>query len=499
MIAAAYARYSTERQNETSIIAQLQAITDFCTHNDLTLYGRQYIDQAFSGTNMDRPAFQQLLQDAERHCFDAVVLYDISRGSRDLVDWFAFRRKMQALGITVYSVTNTLGDLDDPNAFLNEMITAGLGQHMVLQTRQKSIAGKRIKAAQGLFCGGVAPLGYRIVAGNYVIDDFEAAAVRMIFDMYAAGSSYNEIVAALARAGHRSRNGQRIEANSLYSILHNQRYTGRFIWFEHVERHMHKYVGKPGDPIVIDDAIPRIVSDETFERVQKRMETKIVRKRGKREYMLSGLLKCGLCGSSLAGTTVTSRGHEYPRYSCIRRYKEHACDLVTLKADVFEKAVSQLIRERILNRAMIEETAQRVIDRYSAMHEDTAKLEAQIAAASAKLYRLIGMAAELPTTPSEMRQQIIDETARKTALEEKLAAARADELPVTKEDIIALLERDCARLEEDPSLMREIAITYIKQITVFNDRFTVCYYPIPGIKENNPSNADRLLTTQLPR
>lgn len=504
MIAAAYARYSTDRQNETSILAQLQAIEDFCAKNDFELYAKQYIDQAFSGTNTDRPAFQALIRDAEQHCFDAVVIYDISRGSRDLGDWFAFRRKMQNLGIAVHSVTNTLGDLDDPNAFLTEMITAGLGQHMVLQTRQKSIAGKRIKAASGLFCGGIAPLGYRIENERYVIYEPEAVAVRTMFGMYASGASYGDIAKAMDAQGIRSRNGNRFTATALHDMLRNQRYTGRFVWFERVERHMHKHVGKPGDPIIIEDAIPRIVSDETFERVQMRMDAKIVRKRGKREYLLSGLLKCGLCGASLAGSTVVSRGHEYPRYSCICRHKKHACDLVTLKADVFDKAVAQIIKERILNHTLFEATAQMVIDRYNARREETAKLEMQINIISSKIYRLIAMAAELPTTPQEMRQQIADETAHKSALEAQLAAARAAELPVSKDDIIALLEHDCAQLEENPARLREIALAYIKEIVVTNETFTICYYPVPGLttnctKENNLPESDKLLTSALPR
>ena len=109
------------------------------------------------------------------------------------------------------------------------------------------------------------------------------------------------------------------------------------------------------------------------------------------------------------------------------------------------------------------------------------------------------MAADLPETPPEMRQQIIDETARKKALDAQLAAAQKSELPVTKDDVIALLERDCDRLAETPSLLREMALTYIKQIIVYNDRLDICYYLIPGLKNNNPSDTDGLLTGALPR
>lgn len=94
---------------------------------------------------------------ARNHQFECVVIYDISRGSRDVGDWFHFRREMQRLGIQVLSATEKLGDISNPNDFLVELINVGLGQHMVLQTRQKSIAGVAERAKQGVFLGGVSP------------------------------------------------------------------------------------------------------------------------------------------------------------------------------------------------------------------------------------------------------------------------------------------------------------------------------------------------------
>ena len=77
---------------------------------------------------------------------------------------------MQSHNIAVLSATQTLGDISNPNDFLVELISVGLGQHMVLQTRQKSIAGVAIKAKQGVFLGGVAPLGFDISGGKYIIN-----------------------------------------------------------------------------------------------------------------------------------------------------------------------------------------------------------------------------------------------------------------------------------------------------------------------------------------
>ena len=140
MKAAAYARYSTDKQTENSIAYQMEAIQKYCRQHQIDLCAF-YSDEAESGTNTNRPGFQNLMVAASRREFDAVVIYDISRGSRDVVDWFSFRKSMAALGIQVISTTQQLGDITNPSDFLMELITTGLGQHQVLDTRKKSMAG----------------------------------------------------------------------------------------------------------------------------------------------------------------------------------------------------------------------------------------------------------------------------------------------------------------------------------------------------------------------
>lgn len=93
-----------------------------------------------------------------------------------------------------------------------------LGQHNILQTRQKSIAGIDARANKGKFCGGTPPLGYDIVDGDYVINPREAHAVRTIYTMYASEHSYSEIVDWLAQNGILSKRGKPIGNNALYAI-----------------------------------------------------------------------------------------------------------------------------------------------------------------------------------------------------------------------------------------------------------------------------------------
>lgn len=478
LIAAAYARYSTNNQQETSIAAQLDGIQAYCQREGIALSGMPYIDEARSGTNTDRPGFQRLLADAQKGKFQAVVVYDISRGSRDVADWFLFRRQMSELGIRVFSATNTLGDIDDPNAFLTELISVGLGQHMVLQSRQKSIAGQRIRAERGLHCGGVAPLGYDIVDGRYVINEREAEAVRYIFERYAAGDSYSSIVAAVAKMGVRGKNGKRIENNTLHYILRNERYTGKYIWFDRTERHMHKHVGKDNENKIIHaDIIPPLVSKEVWNMVKNRMDANKRLGSGQRKdgrvYLLSGLIRCGECGSTLAGVTTVSKGIAYPRYICIGKRIEKKCKAKNVKADALEKFILDTIRDRFLCDDQLYAVAALFLDKLA--KEDTASAESvkkELRELRVKLNNLTDLIIANGVTPDLVAMRK-DMAARVQDLE--ALAAECDDVPIFDIDtLVDIMREDALRLDTSP---REIILRYVHSILVYDDHIDITWAP----------------------
>lgn len=104
---------------------------------------------------------------------------------------------MDLLGVEIISTQDKLGDIMNPNDFLVELLGIGIGQHHVLQTRQKTIEGTTQKALEGKFLGGIPPYGYDIVDQEYVINETEAKNVQMIFEMYADGYSYADIIEKL--------------------------------------------------------------------------------------------------------------------------------------------------------------------------------------------------------------------------------------------------------------------------------------------------------------
>lgn len=478
MRAGAYARYSTYRQTENSIEAQLNGITEYCEKNGIDI-SRTFIDQAKSGTNTNRSGFQKLLQAAESGAIDAVVIYDVTRGSRDVADWFYFRKEMLRLHIKVISATERLGDITDPNDFMVELITVGMGQHQVLQTRQKSREGIEVLARKGKFCGGFPPLGYDVADGDYVINAHEAAAVKTIFSMYAAGKSYSEIVDWLFENGIMSKRGKRIGNNALYAILRNERYIGRYSWNKRQVKLLGKWAGGKENPraIFIDDVIPKIIDEETWKKVHKRMDENkhdIVNKsRVNRVYLLSGLIRCKKCGGAFGGVTTTNKkGYEYSFYTCLNKKRLRSCDAKNIAVNEIEPLVVLTIKDKILNGDLIEQTADAILAACADDGaDDLALMKKSISEIDAKVDNLMH-ALETGLDSDSVRSRITELESHKKILEERMKSiVPMDRL--TKEELVEKLSEDKERLISDPSCLAEIVKKYIVNILIDDDTIEI--------------------------
>lgn len=437
LTAAAYARYSTDHQTSSSIAYQMRRIEEHCEREGICIVER-YADEACSGTNTDRPAFRRLLADARARRFEAVVVYDISRGSRDVADWFGFRREMALLGIRVISVEDKIGDILDPSDYLTELITVGLGQHHVLTSRQKSMDSIATKAKTGQFLGGYPPFGYTVKDGQYRIDPHEAPILRRIFQMYADGESYDAILRAIGQV--RGKRGRVIGKNSIYAMLKNERYIGVYSWCKRHHKIMGKYAGlTPNENAVrIEGAIPPLIDAATWERVQARMKDKKrnAANKAKRDYLLSGLIECTACGSTYVGHTSTRKGHEYRSYCCGAKYRNHTCDAKNLKADEVETFVVQNLKMYLL-RLDFDAMAQTIADRINGAADDLKEercelleIEAQIANGTRAILR--GM--DYP----ELQEEMLRLRVRKSELEDVIARKNTKK-PVSADKIAALL------------------------------------------------------------
>ena len=463
MKAAAYARYSTDHQTENSIAYQMEAIDRYCAEHKIDIVAR-YSDEAKSGTNTDREDFQAMLKAAADRVFDAVIIYDISRGSRDVADWFQFRKQMAALGIQVIAVSGQLGDVLNPNDFLVEGINVMLGQHMVLDTRKKSMAAVDVKAKQGVFLGGYPPYGYTIVNQQYVINEAEAKHVRLMFKMYADGASYKEIIEKLKDEHIITRHGVPIGKSTLYSILTNERYIGTYIWCEHINRVMRKWAGKkPSDRCVkIEDAIPAIIDKTTWERVKVRMSDnkRRARNKAKQNYLLSGLIECEACGSTYVGHCSTNtKGVKTRYYVCGNKYRTRSCKAKNINADMIEAFVIIQLRE-YLRTVNVEEIAKTIADQINGASPDLHAEKKELLEIKTKLQNgtnaiLSGL--DLP----ELREEMDRLRVRKSELEDIIAEAQKGDAPIDPKEIVELFRIAEEQLDKNPRAAVETLVTKI--------------------------------------
>lgn len=456
MNAAAYARYSTSRQQHNSIEYQLAEIRRYCKEHEITIIAT-YTDEEESGTNTDRPGFQAMVSAAARGEFEAVVIYDITRGSRDVGDWFSFRKSMLMLGVQVIAATQNLGDITNSNDFLVELLSVGMGQREVLETRQKSINGVAVKARQGAFLGGTPPLGYDIVDGAYVVNPGEARVVRTIFELYGAGKSYNDILAAVS--GAVGKRGRPLGTNSLHSILTNERYVGVYTWNKRKVKLFRKWAGGAPNPacVRLEGAIPAIIDSDTWERVQKRMSDnkRNASNKAKRTYLLSGLIECEACGAAYVGHTSTnSKGFETRYYVCGNKYRTRTCKAKNINADELEAFVVQQLKMYLLE-TDFEAEAQRIADQVNHSAPDLKEERAELADVTAKINNglkaiLNGM--DIP----ELREEMDKLRVRKSELEDIIGRRTASREPVKPEDIAAVFQYAVERWDTDlPTIIKQ--------------------------------------------
>ena len=343
MLAAIYARMSSELQNQTSIDAQIRACTLYCEKKGYTVL-RHYVDEAKSGRSDERPAFQSMIEAAKQSAFNVVVCHKIDRFSRDRYDHSYYKRILQKKAISLEYADQNIDD--SPEGQLTESILIGLSEYYSKNLAKESMKGLNERAHRSLFNGGVPPLGYDVSGGEYIINQKEAEAVKLIFEMYAAGHGYNTISRTLNEQGFAAKRGGRFGKNSLHDILLNQKYIGIYQFGKVRRTPDGKRNSHKNDDKAIKGTCPQIISNELWEKVQKMMqENKRTggRLSTKREYLLSGLIKCK-CGFNMVGRWVPARGKSW--YVCGQNNrKPGSCDCKQIATDRAEELVMATVNE----------------------------------------------------------------------------------------------------------------------------------------------------------
>jgi DNA invertase Pin-like site-specific DNA recombinase len=335
---AVYTRKSTEEGLEmefNSLDAQREACEAYIASQKAEgwmLYPESYDDGGFSGGTLDRPALKRLLADIEDGRIDVVVVYKIDRLSRSLMDFAKLVEVFDRGGVTFVSVTQSFNTTTSMGRLtLNILLSFAQFEREVIGERiRDKIAASR---KRGMWMGGFVPLGYEVRDRKLVINEAEAATVRMIFERFVEVGSATALARALAAEGVRTRRGRLVDKGFLYKLLNNRVYIGDAV---------HKGTAYPGEHEAI---ITRALWDKVHGILRESPRVRAGRTRAATPALLKGLI-FGPTGCAMT-PTHTRRGDKLYRYyvsqSVLKRGAD-ACPVGRVPAAEIEGAVVDQLR-----------------------------------------------------------------------------------------------------------------------------------------------------------
>lgn len=454
-----YARYSSERQTEQSIEGQLRTCYEFAEHEQIEVTG-EYIDRAISGTTDHRPQFQRMISDCKHLDIDYVIVYKLDRFARNRYDSAIYKAKLKQHGIRLLSAMEKI--TDSPEGIIMEGLLEAMNEYYSAELSQKIKRGMRENVIKGKTTGGNVALGYRIGADKrFEVVEEQAAIVRKIFTMYAEGSSFAEIITELNSAGLKTSRGNPYNKNSISRILSNERYVGRHI-VKGVDEVAH---------------CPRIIDDELFNTVQRKLSASKTKRRHRNthDYLLSGVLRCGSCGSRMTGTSGKSRyGKIYHYYHCHNKCygRINASDLEELIFKVIDEYLQSDKMEAVAKIAFTEYQKQ-IVDNSEllAVQTEIKTIDKKLANATKAI--LEGLISEtIKNTISELEAQKDELIVRENHLKQKAPELTLEMFETAVKNLAAV---PCANLID----------SVISRIDLFDDHIIV-YFRLFDIDGSEP-------------
>lgn len=383
--AAIYARFSSDNQRDESIDAQIRAIEDYAKRNGFDIV-KVYADRAKSATSDKRPEFQKMIQDSSLGLFEVVIVHKLDRFSRDKYDSATYKRKLKQNGIKLVSVTENLDG--SPESVILESLLEGMAEYYSKNLAREVMKGMRENAYQCKHTGGLAPLGYDVdpTTKQYIINEKEAAPIKLIFSMYLDGYGYSKILDALSAKGYKTKLGRPFGKNSIHDILRNEKYSGVYVFNKTAskdafgKRNSHS-IKSDEEVIRIPDGMPALVSPEDYQKVVEKMNANKhspAAYKAKESYLLSGLIVCGECLEK-QGQDFAMMGNcrpigrnkmKYVTYRCGNRDNKKNCDNKELRREHIESFVISELHNKIFNDDVIPQLVEQLNDYQNSLNTE---------------------------------------------------------------------------------------------------------------------------------
>lgn len=299
---AIYIRVSTDEQAQhgTSLDSQKDRGIAYCISQGWENY-QLYIDDGYTGTNTNRPALKRLLRHIEENKISTVIVYKLDRLGRKQLDVLNLLETFDQAGVTFKSVTEPF-DTGTPlgKAMIGILaVFAQLERDMIIE---RVTEGRRKRASEGRWYGGRIPFGYFLNPRTKMLEIVpeEAEMVRAIYNRYLQG--YSRL--SIAEWASERTKARVFDHSTIRDMLQRPLYMGKLI---------------VGDKLVDGQHEP-IIDSETWYKVQYEISRRREELPPRKDYLLTGLLECGVCGSGVIHVKRVTR-----KYGKVYLYELYAC------------------------------------------------------------------------------------------------------------------------------------------------------------------------------
>lgn len=450
-----YARYSSDSQREASIEDQLRECRAWAAANGYTIV-REYCDYAMTGRNDDRPSFQRMIADADSGDFSAVITYQTSRFSRNRYDAAVYKHRLKKAGVSVHYAATAIPD--GPEGIILEALMEGMDEYYSANLSKNIRRGQDGNALKGKFAGGTIPFGMQVSADRTLVPDpLTAPHVLRAFEMIDAGQMQKDVIDYFNSAGLRTTRGNPFGKSSLASMFANRKYIGEYQYRD----------------VIIPDAIPAIVPLELFERVQLKLQqnqhVKGGHARAMVDYLLTGKLICGHCGSPMVGDSGTSRnGTTHHYYTCACRKRGGDCSKKSERCRPLEMAIVEETVRHVLQPDIIAS----IVDHVMAIHDREMREDHVLASLQAEesnvntsltnLMRAIEMGIFTPTT----RDRMMELEAQKKDVSARIQVHLATRPRIDRERVEFFLHSFRFGDPKDANYRRKVISALISSVTI---------------------------------
>ena len=388
-----YTRVSTTMQTDGySLDAQKARMKAYADYNDYEIVST-YEDAGKSGKSIEgRLEFNRMMEDIKsgKDGVSFVLVFKLSRFGRNAADVLSTLQVMQDFGVNLICVEDGIDSSKDAGKLMISVLSA-VAEIERENIRVQTMEGRIQKAREGKWNGGFAPYGYQLIDSKLQINEEEAEAIRVIFDQYVhTDIGANGVAKYLENHGIQKiqrQNGKNplFDAHLVRLILKNPVYCGKIAYgrrkTEKVYGTRNEYhLVEQDNYILTDGQHEAIIAEDVWQAAQVKLLAQAKKyehvNRGKdtKTHLLSGIVKCPVCGAGMYGNKSIKRKKDGTKYKDFYYYgckhrtmtRGHKCDYKKLiREELLDDAVAEVIVKLVGNpkfAAMMQEKINSKVD-----------------------------------------------------------------------------------------------------------------------------------------